>query len=190
MICLSLTLSSLQPAKSALLFTPRCRPSNSLRYSTLSATFSSCQILGSIIYLIEMDDLHNTTGQIPGLIPSFSLNDFSLQLPLASSTPHPLAPPVPRVPIPPKRTPKLVRPSTASAIEEKASVLPSLPNGSNIEVPTPDHSASKGVNANISVASVVRVASVQQLKSHPPLLGTSKQLLLIKQALTSCQCDI
>lgn len=134
-----------------------------------------------------MEDSHNTAGQSSGLIPSFSLNDFSLQLPaLTSSTTHPITPPVPRVPIPPKRAPKLVRPSTASSAEEKASLLPSLPNGSNIEQSSPNHNPSKDANGHIGVASGAKVTPVQQLKSNSSSLGTYKQLLSIEQALTSC----
>ena len=104
------------------------------------------------------------------MMPSLSLDDFSLQLPLAS---HTLS--VPRVPISSKRIPKPARPYTASAVEDKASFLPSLPNGSNIETPSPGHSSNKSdFIANIGGASETMLESVHRLKNHQPVLGKYK----------------
>ena len=68
-----------------------------------------------------------------------ALNGFSLQLPSAETTLDQAYPP--RIPIPPKRSGKLIRPSTASAVEERTSLLPSAPNGTIVEVVSPPDSS-------------------------------------------------
>lgn len=109
------------------------------------------------------------------MMPSLSLDDFSLQLPLAS---HTLS--VPRVPISSKRIPKPARPYTASSVEDKASFLPSLPNGSNTEAPTPGQSSNKSdFIANMGGVSETMLGSVHRLKNHQPVLGKYKHLFLL-----------
>jgi hypothetical protein len=86
------------------------------------------------------------SGEISGIQPSNSLtlNGFPLQLPSTETTlDQAFTPPVPRIPIPPKRSGRLIRPSTASAVEERTSILPSVSNGSIVEVITSDSSPGK-----------------------------------------------
>jgi hypothetical protein len=82
-----------------------------------------------------MDD---PPGETSGILPSLALNGFSL--PSTSTTLRQELSPLPRIPFPPKRSGKRARPSTASSVEERASLLPSAPNGTIIEVVTPESS--------------------------------------------------
>jgi hypothetical protein len=81
-------------------------------------------------------------GDTSRLLPSLAFDSFSLQLPSTSNY-HQVPPPVPRIPIPSKRSGKLVRPSTASAVEERTSLLPSTPYGPTVEVIASESSLGK-----------------------------------------------
>ncbi|KAF7972518.1 hypothetical protein HWV62_17804 [Athelia sp. TMB] len=72
-------------------------------------------------------------------LPTFNLNEFALHLPKGAD-PHQISSPVPRVRVTSttKRNARIVRPSTASAIEEKAALLPSAPTGTVFEVTAPN----------------------------------------------------
>lgn len=116
------------------------------------------------------------SGDTSELLPSFALNGFSLQLPLASSAARQVSSAIPRLPITQKRHVKSARPSTASAIEEKPSLLPSAPNGSIFEAANTD--VSPGWESMLNSVSTTGVqdeerkrASAKKLerKSHPTL---------------------
>src|ERR1700691_1346532 len=117
------------------------------------------------------------SGESSGILPSLALNSFSLQLPSASTTFHQVTSPVPRISIPSKRSGKVVRPSTASAVEERTSLLPSAPNGTILEVTTPDSSPrrepamqnSMTLGARVDNKKVVSVKNPSEENSHPTL---------------------
>lgn len=81
------------------------------------------------------------SGESSRLSPAFHLNDFSLNLPVVSSTSQQISPSVSRLSEPLKRNGKLVRPSTASAAEEKSTLLPLAPSVAIVDVTTPDSKA-------------------------------------------------
>lgn len=82
--------------------------------------------------------------------PSVTLNDFALLQ--DSSAIHQFQSPALHVEAPPRRNARLVRPSTASAVDNRTAMLPSAPNRTSHEATTPgtsagtDYSNKKGVN--------------------------------------------
>lgn len=108
-------------------------------------------------------------GDTPGILPSLALNGFSLRVPSASTALHQLQPSVPRIPIPPKRSGKLVRPSTASSAEERLSLLPSAPNGAVVEVIAQDSS-------QLAVQEAVTPGAQDQSKKDPSGKGSHPTL--------------
>lgn len=73
----------------------------------------------------------------------FYLNDLSLHLPVVLSHSQQISPSVSRPSEPLKRNGRLVRPSTASAAEEKSTLLPLAPNVATFDFATSEPKAGK-----------------------------------------------
>jgi hypothetical protein len=83
------------------------------------------------------------SGESLGFPPAFDLNDFSLHLPVVLSTSPQISSSVSRFSGPLKRNGRLVRPSTASAAEEKSTLLPLAPNIAIVDVATSESKAGR-----------------------------------------------